>query len=261
MSGGKTPTLLIVMGTSGSGKSTVGTALSAALHCPFVDGDDLHPASNVSKMSQGHPLNDTDREPWLIKIRQTGLRLATTQTQPPSQQGETVKNLAEIYETSHAQTTPLDHSAATISSSSSSTTTTTTTTTETHPEPHHPPTGKLAIIACSSLKLTYRRLLRGTIPSLTHPTALQPESSSPPPQDLKVIHIYLDLTRELLEERMSNRKGHFMKLDMLYSQLDTLQVPDAEREPGVIVVEVRRGMSTEQIVRDVVGQLEKVGVL
>lgn len=76
-----------------------------------------------------------------------------------------------------------------------------------------------------------------------------------------MIHIYLDLTRELLEERMSNRKGHFMKLDMLYSQLDTLQVPDAEREPGVIVVEVRRGMSTEQIVRDVVGQLEKVGVL
>ncbi len=79
MSTSKAPTLLIVMGTSGSGKSTVGSSLSSALSCPFVDGDDLHPAANVEKMSQGHPLNDEDREPWLKKIRRSGLELALGQ--------------------------------------------------------------------------------------------------------------------------------------------------------------------------------------
>ncbi|TKY89621.1 hypothetical protein EX895_001406 [Sporisorium graminicola] len=253
MSGGATPTLLIVMGTSGSGKSTVGSALSAALHCPFVDGDDLHPASNVEKMSQGHPLNDSDREPWLIKIRQTGLELATTQAQPQVESADTRK-LAEVYETSQSQTTPLDHSAAAAVS-----------TTEAKPQAKVKEDGgkkaaKLAIIACSSLKLVYRRLLRGTIPSLTHPSALHPEPSSQP-SDLRTIHIYLDLSRELLEERMRNRKGHFMKLDMLYSQLDTLQVPDPGTEPGVIVVKVKRETSTDDIVSDAVGQLRALGVV
>lgn len=56
---------LIVMGVSGSGKSTIGQALADALGRVFVDGDDLHPLSNKRKMAEGHPLNDDDRAPWL----------------------------------------------------------------------------------------------------------------------------------------------------------------------------------------------------
>lgn len=56
---------IVVMGPSGSGKSLVGAALAARLGARFVDGDDLHPASNIAKMRAGAPLSDADREPWL----------------------------------------------------------------------------------------------------------------------------------------------------------------------------------------------------
>lgn len=59
---------LIVMGVSGSGKSSVGEGIAAALSLPFIEGDMLHPASNVKKMSAGIPLTDEDRWPWLDKI-------------------------------------------------------------------------------------------------------------------------------------------------------------------------------------------------
>jgi gluconokinase len=61
-------TILIVMGVSGSGKTTVATALAQRLGWPFKDGDDLHPPSNVAKMHAGHPLDDSDRWPWLESI-------------------------------------------------------------------------------------------------------------------------------------------------------------------------------------------------
>jgi gluconokinase len=59
---------LIVMGVSGSGKTTVGSRLADAFDMPFIDGDDLHPASNVAKMAAGIPLEDADRLPWLDTI-------------------------------------------------------------------------------------------------------------------------------------------------------------------------------------------------
>ena len=62
------PVIAIVMGVSGSGKTTVAVLLSAALGCQFQEGDDLHPAANVAKMSSGKPLTDADRLPWLRKI-------------------------------------------------------------------------------------------------------------------------------------------------------------------------------------------------
>jgi carbohydrate kinase (thermoresistant glucokinase family) len=61
-------TAAVVMGVSGSGKSTVGVALSARLGWEFVDGDSLHPPANVAKMHAGQPLDDRDREPWLAAI-------------------------------------------------------------------------------------------------------------------------------------------------------------------------------------------------
>jgi gluconokinase len=60
--------IVVVMGVSGSGKTTVATLVSAALGCQFQEGDDLHPASNVEKMRRGTPLTDDDRTPWLHKI-------------------------------------------------------------------------------------------------------------------------------------------------------------------------------------------------
>jgi gluconokinase len=59
---------VVVMGVSGSGKSTVGAALAQRLRVPFADADDFHPAPNIAKMTAGHPLNDDDRRPWLESI-------------------------------------------------------------------------------------------------------------------------------------------------------------------------------------------------
>jgi len=63
------------MGVSGSGKTTVGEHLAAALGIPFLDADDFHPAANVAKMKAGIPLTDEDRAPWLeilaAKLKET----------------------------------------------------------------------------------------------------------------------------------------------------------------------------------------------
>src|SRR6202048_4109630 len=65
---GENPCALIVMGVSGSGKSTIADGLAERLRWTFEDGDRFHPASNVAKMSAGHPLTDEDRWPWLQAI-------------------------------------------------------------------------------------------------------------------------------------------------------------------------------------------------
>jgi len=62
------PMVLVLMGVSGSGKSTVALELHRVLGWPFQEGDDLHPASNVEKMRSGRPLDDADRLPWLRAV-------------------------------------------------------------------------------------------------------------------------------------------------------------------------------------------------
>jgi gluconokinase len=57
--------IVIVMGTTGSGKTTIGSLLAKRMGWKFVDADDFHPPSNVEKMKQGIPLTDADRQPWL----------------------------------------------------------------------------------------------------------------------------------------------------------------------------------------------------
>lgn len=62
------PHPIVVMGVSGTGKSTIGRALADALALPFVEGDDLHPEANHAKMAAGIPLTDDDRAPWLDAV-------------------------------------------------------------------------------------------------------------------------------------------------------------------------------------------------
>jgi gluconokinase len=60
--------IIIVMGVSGSGKSTIGQGLATRLGQPFIDGDSLHPQANRDKMAHGVPLDDADRQPWFEAI-------------------------------------------------------------------------------------------------------------------------------------------------------------------------------------------------
>ena len=61
--------VILIMGVAGSGKTTIGRRLATVLGWPFADADDFHSAANIAKMSAGHPLDDTDRAPWLAALR------------------------------------------------------------------------------------------------------------------------------------------------------------------------------------------------
>jgi carbohydrate kinase (thermoresistant glucokinase family) len=62
------PSVVVMMGVSGAGKSTIAQRLAERLGWDFAEGDDLHPAANVAKMAAGQPLTDADRAPWLEAV-------------------------------------------------------------------------------------------------------------------------------------------------------------------------------------------------
>ncbi len=147
---------LVVMGVSGSGKSTVARLLSERLGRPMLEGDEMHSAEAVAKMGSGHPLTDEDRWPWLRRIR------------------------AWIVERSGG--------------------------------------GTPGVVACSALRRPYRDLLAGD-----GDRAAVPQDGAAP-----VVFVYLHVPREELHRRLQARKGHYMKANMLDSQLDTLEPPEPD---------------------------------
>ncbi|MBE9183595.1 gluconokinase [Microcoleus sp. LEGE 07076] len=136
--------ITIVMGVSGSGKTTVGKLLAQSLNWDFIDADDFHPAANIEKMSLGIPLEDADRIPWLLQLQ------------------------------SEIDTWLLEN--------------------------------KNVVLACSALKTSYREMLYRD------------------QQRIKIV--YLKASFELLTARLQTRQNHYMKADLLSSQLDTLEEPE-----------------------------------
>jgi carbohydrate kinase (thermoresistant glucokinase family) len=137
------PVILIVMGVSGSGKSTVGIRVAERLHWEFADGDSFHPPENVAKMKAGTSLTDDDRRPWLLAI-QRFIR----------------EQLAA---------------------------------------------GRDTVIACSALKNSHRELLLHGEPGV------------------QFVHLFG--AKELIAERLRQRRGHFMPPKLLDSQFEALERP------------------------------------
>lgn len=140
---------IVVMGVSGSGKSTVGAAFAQRLGVAFLDADTLHPPANIAKMAAGQPLDDQDRYPWL---RRVGEWLAA-----------------------------------------------------------HRDGG---VASCSALKRSYRDQLRAHCPELEF--------------------LHLSGSADVIARRLANRAAHFMPVELLRSQLDTLE-PLGGDESGVVV--------------------------
>jgi len=168
------PSIVVLMGVSGSGKTTVGRRLANALGWDFFDGDDFHPERNVEKMASGRPLTDADREPWLRAIR------------------DFIHDRLEE--------------------------------------------GKPAVVACSALKDAYRDVLRDGN------------------EGLRVV--YLKGSYDLIRQRMEARTDHFFDADMLQSQFDALEPPDADE-----VLTVSVDASPDAIVRDIRERLPELDAL
>ena len=157
--------LIIIMGVSGCGKSTIASLLSQMQNWPTLEGDDLHPEENIQKMADGRPLSNDDRMPWLEAI------------------ANAVNNL---------------------------------------------PSGPI-LLACSALNDIVRMRLKNTV-------------------NRPCRWILLDVPESILTQRLTQRKGHFMKPSMLNSQLKALEVPmdairiDATLSPDTICDEIIRSL-------------------
>lgn len=167
------PPAIVVMGVSGSGKTTVGEALADRLGVVFRDADEFHPPANVAKMSAGIPLTDDDRIPWLDAI------------------GAAIRDA----------------------------------------EPSRP-----IVVSCSALRRVYRERIRSI--------AARP-----------VDFVFLHGDRETLRQRMGGRKGHFMPLSLLDSQLATLEPPAADER----AIAVSIAQSVDAIVAEVLAALAREG--
>ena len=145
---------VLVMGVSGSGKSTIAAALADTLGLEMIEGDALHPPANVEKMEAGVPLTDDDRRPWLA-------------------------TLAELLGDRHRR-------------------------------------DQGTVLACSALRRAYRDVLRGAVPA----------------SDTFIVE--LDVDEPTLAARMAARRGHFMPVSLLDSQLATLEHLDPDEVGAAI---------------------------
>jgi len=163
--------LLIIAGPAGCGKSTLAKTISTAISIPFIEGDELHPPENISKMASGVPLEDTDRWSWLDKLISTAREMETKSA---------VSGL---------------------------------------------------VLTCSSLKLSYRDRLRRRVDEIR-------ASGS----HLREHFIFCVLSQQESLRRVGMRKGHYMKAEMVESQFCDLEVPDANVEGRVFLLDVERQM-------------------
>ncbi|KAJ1933974.1 hypothetical protein GGF37_006543 [Kickxella alabastrina] len=194
---------VIVMGVSGSGKSTVGARLAQQLgNAPFIDADLLHPPANIALMKRGTALTDSNRWPWLKLVREEIEKKSKSVLASSGGNG--------MEESVHASARQTIHRGSSSSSNRSA-----------GGEARDERRLLYVVCACSALKRSYRELLSRGDPGLgwTHDT----------------VFVFVDVSKRELSRRLALRAGHFMDPALLDSQLETLEAPSVTREAAVVV--------------------------
>ncbi|TFY82431.1 hypothetical protein EWM64_g1580 [Hericium alpestre] len=190
----------MIVGVSGSGKSTLGQALAASLSLPFLDGDDLHPLSNIEKMSRGEPLTDADRAPWLVHIREEGS--STVREKQTAGVVVACSALKRRYrDVLRGERVGLDDNKGQEESE-------------------------------------VVRRAGETEPGAGGSEGPTASGHLERPSDLRTFFVHPHGTRDVLLSRMESRKGHFFKAAMLDTQLATLEVPALSGEDGIVQVDL-----------------------
>lgn len=193
--------LIVVSGPCGVGKSTVATHLAESLACPVVEGDAVHDAIAIEKMSQGTPLSSLDRQIWLSRIKVEVLERVRAK---------------HLMRRDSSKTTPYTED---------------------------------IIITCSALGRVHRDALRNV---------LSDDKAGEGVGSIKTIFVALQATEEELIRRVSGRKGHYMKAEMVRSQLEAIESIGVD-EVDVLPVDAERTMG--EVVDDVVWWVETAGNL
>lgn len=173
---------------------------------PFYDGDDLHPKSNVDKMSKGIPLTDEDRLPWLARIRASALTITRGVSDDANDEKE--RSPVVVIACSALKRHYRDILRG---------------------EEDHPNVQSAADTAEHE--------------GLDHTEDKESKPLAPPAHLLKTFFVFVDGPKAVLMERMSARQGHFMKEKMLDSQLATLEPP--YDEPDAVVVDLEAPVDTQ----------------
>ncbi|KAI9500206.1 hypothetical protein GGI25_006266 [Coemansia spiralis] len=202
---------IIVMGVGACGKSTIGSKLAHLLgDAPFIDADWLHPQQNIAKMSAGEPLGDSDRWPWLLRVRQ-----------------EIGNEANKLLKARHRllQTSPKAIGEHTGLESS--------------------PPYLYVVCGCSALKRKYREFLS------------QRDSDVPvDTQTHDTVFVYVDVSKQELERRLTHRTGHFFGAKLLDSQLEALEPPDNSCEAAIVV---HGDNSLDEVVDDAYRKVRQYG--
>jgi len=213
--------LIIVMGVSACGKTTLGVKLAKRLgNAPFRDGDDYHPRSNVEKMSDGIPLNDADRAPWLARIRTAALKITgdSEDSSLGSEQNDTRENEERSNTVVIACSALKRHYRDILRG------------TEDNPQVD----SKDSVHAGSAVDKRSERL-------------------APPSKSLRTYFVFIDGSKETLMARIAAREGHFMKERMLDSQLAALERPDNEADLVIVDLEADPEAQVKQAIAGLKG--------
>lgn len=195
------PVLIIVMGPASCGKSTVGQDVADHFQIPFIDGDSLHPKSNIAKMSSGTPLTDEDRLPWLALIRSTAERVCKEQSDKVEEKTRSVEDGG------------LGRAGVVIACSALK----------------------------KWYRDILRGTVKADPPAAEDLNESHPDNAEhPATSSLKTYFVYCYGTPELLKQRIAARKGHFFGQQMLDSQLAVLEDPSGENDVTVTDIDGTR---------------------